>query len=61
MTQTLISLDHWPGLQEGTTGGKNYVLERRVCEKREGELVWLEGSVTGTAVTYVMVRIAITL
>ena len=35
------------------------MFEGRVFEKRERELIWPEGSVTGTAVTYVMVRIAI--
>ena len=54
MTQTLISLDHRRELQEGTTGGRNCMFVRH-----EGELVWPEGSVTGTAMTYVMVRIAI--
>jgi len=28
-------------------------------KRREGELVWPEGSVTGTAVTYVRVRVMI--
>jgi hypothetical protein len=59
MTQTLISPDHRRELQEGTTGGWNCSFERRTCEKREGELVWPEGSVTGIAVIYVSVRIAI--
>jgi hypothetical protein len=53
MTQTLISPDHQHGLQGGTTGGN------RAFERREGELVWPEGSVTGIAATYVRGRIAI--
>ena len=55
-TPTLISPDHRRGSQEGTrpSGRKN-----RAFERREGELVWPEGSVTSTAVTYVRVRIAI--
>ena len=32
---------------------------RPVFERREGELVWPEDSVTGTAVTYGMVRVTI--
>jgi hypothetical protein len=40
-------------------GERGSLFEGRVFEKRERELIWPEGSVTGTAVTYVMVRIAI--
>jgi hypothetical protein len=46
-------------LQKGTTEGRNCAFERHAYEKREGELVGPEGSVTGTAVIYVMVRITI--
>ena len=60
-TPTLISPDHRRGSQEGTrpSGRRNRAFEGRVFERREGELVWPEGSVTSTAVTYVRVRIAI--
>jgi len=34
-------------------------LRGALFERKERELVWPEGSVTGTAVTYVRVRIAI--
>jgi hypothetical protein len=59
MTQTLISPSYRRRLQEGTTSGRNRVFERRVCERRVGELIYLEGSVMGTAITYIMVRIMI--
>jgi hypothetical protein len=33
--------------------------ERYVVERRQGELIWLEGSGIGTAVTYGRVRVMI--
>ena len=55
-TPTLISLGHRRRSQGGTrlSGRRN-----RAFERREGELVWPEGSVTGTAVTYGRVRVTI--
>jgi hypothetical protein len=59
MIPTLISPDHLGRLYGGTIGGKNRTYEGCIFVRKEGQFVWLEGSVLGTAMIYKRVRVMI--